>query len=611
MAVVEGFLVPVAGGVSRCRDGKHWSFSPVAGVWYDSCYIPTLARWVLVGLGVATSDDGGDSWAIQPGVVPGGAALFRVVWADSLGLVVAVGQAGLVMTSPDGESWTQRSAGFGSSAVMGLAWSQDLGLLVAAGTGGQVRTSTDALVWTGRSVGVAFESPTTLAWLGPLSKFVLVASDSNGDPVRRESASGTSGWSGFSVAGGEPSQTIVHPFFVEPSPPGGAVAYGEGRVVLITPAGYAAHAVRGGPPGEGVAYSDVLKVYCSVPFWSPNLNDWFATEGAGGAVVGRVAVGRILIKAPLLPSTLGPSGTVNKDATVRFRWGFSSPETGDTQSSFEVRYRTQNEGWAVVRVESPNLFWDAPAGTFAAGSFEWQVRTAGVLGDWSGWSASEFFVAVPAPVGPMFTTPVDGGVIGSGTATVGWSVPDQEAYQLRRIGDDGGFPDLGNVLWDSGQVVASVREAVVGFPVNNRFEHLQLRVRAGGLWSGWVSIRVEVSFTPPPVPTVVTQIFTVQGLVAGLRYSVNVPEPGPGEPKPTVVEVWRRVEGDSGDGIRVAKGLSPGRSHDDYAVASGVEYEVRARVFGENETFVWSEWDERVIGVLAVSEGGVLGLEGR
>jgi hypothetical protein len=55
-------------------------------------------------------------------------------------------------------------------------------------------------------------------------------------------------------------------------------------------------------------------------------------------------------------------------------------------------------------------------------------------------------------------------------------------------------------------------------------------------------------------------------------------------------DLYRRVVGESGDGIRVATGLVSGATYDDYTATSGVAYEYRARAFGVNGTIIDGAW---------------------
>jgi hypothetical protein len=63
---------------------------------------------------------------------------------------VVVGDAGTILTSPDGTTWTQRTSGT-TAWLNGVAWSGSL--YVAVGDTGTILTSPDAVTWTARATG--------------------------------------------------------------------------------------------------------------------------------------------------------------------------------------------------------------------------------------------------------------------------------------------------------------------------------------------------------------------------------------------------------------------------------------------------------------------------
>lgn len=108
-----------------------------------------------------------------------------IVWADALGLFVAVGSAGKIATSPDGRVWTLRTAPVAVDFIS-VCWSPQLGLLVAlatAGTGNRVATSPDGVTWTARASiddTVTWES---VCWSPERGLFVAVANNYTGKAV--------------------------------------------------------------------------------------------------------------------------------------------------------------------------------------------------------------------------------------------------------------------------------------------------------------------------------------------------------------------------------------------------------------------------------------------
>jgi hypothetical protein len=225
--------------------------------------------------------------------------------------------------------------------------------------------------------------------------------------------------------------------------------------------------------------------------------------------------------APNAPILTAPAdgATIDRNITQRFDWDFSDPDSGDSQSKYDLRYRvTGTSTWTDVTGTTPNTYHDFAAGTFAAGDYEWQVRTYDAAGAVGPYSASSFFTAADAPPEPTITDPVSGATI-SNIHTVQWSTPNQDAYQQRRVADNAGAADTSTVYADTGEVVsATARARTVEFETNNRYEHIQVRIKHNGLWSSWASIRVHVSYTPPATPTLT---FTADDAAGSLLVNID------------------------------------------------------------------------------------------
>jgi hypothetical protein len=226
--------------------------------------------------------------------------------------------------------------------------------------------------------------------------------------------------------------------------------------------------------------------------------------------------------APNAPSSLLPSGTtVERLNAQRLSWAFSDPNAGDSQSQFDLQWRLGSGSWNSVTQTTPNQYYDAPSSTFPAGSIEWQVRTYDAQGVVGPWSASAFFTSATTPGLPTITAPTNGSTLATSDSLAAWSVPGQDSYQVRRVKDSGGSPDTATVYYDSGEVVSTTaRNAALTFETNNRFEHVQVRVKVTSLWSSWASVRVQVSFTPPLNPTLVA--IAMDG-AAAIQVSVTNP----------------------------------------------------------------------------------------
>ena len=83
-----------------------------------------------------------------------GIDLRAITYSESLGLFVAVGDSGTILTSSDGTTWTSRTSGT-TTNLRGITYSKSLGLFVAVGDNGVILTSSNGTTWTSRTSGVS------------------------------------------------------------------------------------------------------------------------------------------------------------------------------------------------------------------------------------------------------------------------------------------------------------------------------------------------------------------------------------------------------------------------------------------------------------------------
>jgi hypothetical protein len=242
----------------------------------------------------------------------------------------------------------------------------------------------------------------------------------------------------------------------------------------------------------------------------------------------------------LYPDTTAP---LNRSATNRFSWTFSDDDPGDVQSGFDLRYGPTGTAvgtWTTVSGSTPNSFYDFPAGTFAAGNFEWQVRTHDALdtGGGGAWSASAFFTAANAPAGASITSPVNGATISSPNHLFEWTTSSQDAYEVRTVADVLGAPDTTSIFYTTGIVAdPTARAVLLPYPTNSIYVHSQINRRISGLWSGWVSVRNPVSYTQPAAPSVEAISNSPAGAVTVVA---THPTPTGDQPAVSEMDVWRR-----------------------------------------------------------------------
>lgn len=93
---------------------------------------------------IYVSTDSGVNWQIVSWNI-GSTRVNDVIWVASLGLFVAVANAGYIGTSPNGTTWTTRYNVTGDGNITGIAFGA--GRLVAVSSGNKVITSTNGTTW--------------------------------------------------------------------------------------------------------------------------------------------------------------------------------------------------------------------------------------------------------------------------------------------------------------------------------------------------------------------------------------------------------------------------------------------------------------------------------
>ena len=292
--------------------------------------------------------------------------------------------------------------------------------------------------------------------------------------------------------------------------------------------------------------------------------------------------------APNASTIGGPlGGTVLDFALVqRFTFTFSDADVGDTQSAFDLQYRVVGApSWTTVSATTANGFYDFAASTFTANNYEWQVRTYDALGVVGPFTSSSFFTAAASPASLSISAPTSGATVAA-TATFTWVTTAQASYQIRKVRDLGGVADTATIYYDSGEVVdVPTRSVVLSFPTNNRYEHLQIRIKNAGLWSAYVSIRVLASYIQPSPGTVSIATSDATG---ALLVTTTAGAVGGGEPSPIYVDIYIKEVGSAGFGERVVAAIFPTGIWTYWTPKSGVSYEARTLTTGSNGAQRWS-----------------------
>lgn len=513
-------------------------------------------------------------------------SLLAVAWGG--GLFVAVGENKTLLTSPDAITWTARDAGMSaipdtSDDLLSIAYAN--GLFVAGGQGGNYITSPDGITWTARTLPSTADRRGVAYGVG---LWVIVGE--SGDIYT--SASGTGSWSrrtnplgastmwavtfgSLFVVVGDQNQIATSPdgitWTARTSP------LSATSVPLAAGHGNGVHLV--GATGGGLVTS-------------PDGVTWTSrTSGTSEQIYALTTLPpNQSPNAPTL-TTLVDGSTVDINATNRAAHQFNDPDTGDSQSAFDHRYRPIGAAtWTSAYVVSPNQWVDYPAGTFAdAVDYERQVRTYDALGIVGPWSPSGFFTGAVRPPSPTITDPANGATIGADEHLVKWSTPNQDAYQLQVL-------DGATVVYDTGAVRgnagSTARSHLTPYPTNDVTRDTQVRYEDAGLWSAWYTVTNPVSYTRPPTPTLSIAASNSEGAV-----SVTLTNPTPATGEPAVSYNNMHVRDTSGrdryrpaDGIRFRKELPLNPTVLDHLAASGVNYEYRAEAVGSNGTTALSEW---------------------
>ena len=268
----------------------------------------------------------------------------------------------------------------------------------------------------------------------------------------------------------------------------------------------------------------------------------YAGSGLSGVTMTsgtRLGDGQVVItnlnSPPNAPTITAPANnaTIDQAATNRIAAPFNDPDPGDSQSQLDLQWwdlvNGARSGAAHTHTEtSPNAYWDAPGGTFTVGDKEIQAKSYDAQGTPSGWGTSAFFTVASVPTGLSITSPTNGSTVAQ-NATLAWSTPNQDAYQVQVL-------DGAAVVSDTGEVNAATdRSLPLTFPTNNVTRTLQVRVKYQGLWSAWSSVTVTVSYTRPSTPTLT---LTPNNATGTITVAITNPAPGGGVPATAYNEVY-------------------------------------------------------------------------
>lgn len=149
-----------AGKIAYSSNGTTWTLGTGAGTGHkqDVAWSPELGIFVAVtatSSGARYRSADGINWTLSG---TGGNALYSITWSSALGIFLAAGQGGRVVTSPDGINWTDQTTN-GITQTTVVEYSEYHGVFIASGTGTQFKyNATGTGAWT-LSAGVTTNSP--------------------------------------------------------------------------------------------------------------------------------------------------------------------------------------------------------------------------------------------------------------------------------------------------------------------------------------------------------------------------------------------------------------------------------------------------------------------
>ena len=166
------FINTNMGEKSVIKEEEAWRVSGFGGHITGITYSEPLGLFVAVGYGgtILTSLDG-VTWSNRISGVS--ASLYGIVYSEPLGLFVAVGDSGSISTSPDGVTWSSRTSGVVSVVLRDITYSESLGLFVVVGSSGTILTSPSGVTWSSQTSGVS-AILNGITYSDPLGLFVVV-----------------------------------------------------------------------------------------------------------------------------------------------------------------------------------------------------------------------------------------------------------------------------------------------------------------------------------------------------------------------------------------------------------------------------------------------------
>ncbi|MEE6273525.1 fibronectin type III domain-containing protein [Georgenia sp. MJ206] len=281
-----------------------------------------------------------------------------------------------------------------------------------------------------------------------------------------------------------------------------------------------------------------------------------------------------LLAAPLAPTNLAPTGTIDSTGSEVLSWRHQSVD-GTSQTAYELERRLKGTtSWTTTGKTTSSLQQrTALTSWFVNGSeYEWRVRTWGQHATASPWSAIASFRASAKPTASI-NSPSSAEPVGSSSVTVTWGYYHAEGTaqtQYRaRLYDDAG------TLLETRTGYSAATEATFSRALGDATTYqVGVEVRNGyNQWSSEDRVTFTVSYPPPPAPQATASWDKGAGVVV---VTITNPPYGEGEVDVDHNQLYRAIN--DGPWVLIAANVPPnGTVSDTTAVVGGVNhYQVAA-----------------------------------
>lgn len=232
-----------------------------------------------------------------------------------------------------------------------------------------------------------------------------------------------------------------------------------------------------------------------------------------------------VVIAPFAPTLAYPQNgsIVDLNAGFTLTWTNNHYDNDGAQSALAIRRRNSTgtdhwwsgSAWVTIETFLPgtaSAYAFRPAEVPNGQTFTFSVRIRDAYGLTSPYSSGATVLGSTAAQVTVFSPPP---TVVTTNPQISWSVYDaendpQQTYHVRVIAAsvyDAGIPDPGTAtaVWDTGEVASSsVRSAqVIPDLANTSTYRAYVRVKTGGVYSGWSYAEFTVAITPPAQPSAV------------------------------------------------------------------------------------------------------------